>query len=256
MDKLPHFPLPVTRDQLLPSAQAEYDKLVKKAGKKLPIKLVGVNVSQDAPLPLFVEDDGKVYVSVTDDRVRWTSQYVKRYRMQSDHEITDPAFNDQYVVKALEEIAIKLGIKPLPQIRAKNGFTGSAQSREGNYYVFLDPELSPATAIAAGVHELGHIKKGDTAPEAIAALHNKDENEAYRAQELRADTFVTKFNQAEALIQYFQQQLQFFEKTAKENNVTLDEAMDVLDPRHPRLTDRIKALEDAVRLKKEEQRAR
>ncbi len=232
-------------EKLLPAARERYDQLVKEnGGRPLPILLseYGSTVPR-----LDSMDSERPFVSVNEGAHFWTVDDAHRsmYTNKEIDAVSSTPYPNAEVAKRFAEMAAKLGIVPVPQLRAlaakqNSGSAGtSIMSQEAVYTVFLDPDIPPRQAMAVMAHELGHIKNGDLTPRGATAYHNDESMQTSLASERRADSVAVQLCQGNELAEFFIATKTSFQTIASANNRTLIDLENSADPGHPIFDERI-----------------
>lgn len=236
-------PFFVSPDDLLPSARRAYEELCETTNTvpRLKVTHFAFGVGMD-PIRFSRQREGEDFVEIDAGMIQWTPEWVRRFHMTSDADILQRPYHNPDVEAATASMARALGLNEVPRL-LDGGGSHAFMTREGNSYILVDASLPPVEMIAAISHELGHFVGGDVTPERIAALHNADSMDEYHTMERAADRIAADLLQADGLRALLERSLPYYAEVARDNHVTLGEAMETLDPHHPPVPERIAYLQ-------------
>lgn len=260
----------VTKDQLLPAARAQYDKLVKEnlpPGQKPEIYVnphIGFNDSDSFAAYINIPDVGlkpppnKKFVTgpvifVSEAGRRWTEKDAPP--LLSEKKILDqyPLFvpqNDEQkrFVEEFDKMAKRKNLVPTPVLlinKNKNMPAAALLSKEGKQFVLIKPSFPLKELLAYTEHETAHLKNGDLkTPNAIKA-HNS--NAVGIAMEVAADKDVINNCRAGALSDSMKKEFDnFIRATGFSSFQQMSDSQILLDPKHPAPADRLRYLDAAA----------
>lgn len=230
----------VTRDNLLPSAQAVYDERSAQLGYKPPIfvdNTLGVN--HDHARLTRLPDNTRGFV-VSERAHRWDEAFVRdKVAFEDEHFSKMTPYKNGQVVAAFEKMAKEQGFDPVPVLL--EGRAEAHMSRSGKFYITIEPTLEADKAIGIIAHELGHIKNGDVGYARRAEMHNHPERKIH--QEGRADDFAVRIGLGPELTSALVSTYADTKHLARKDNATAEEYEAFHNPHktHPLLMDRIRS---------------
>ena len=193
--------------------------------------------------------DGSEAFIIGETSHRWDEAYAKRMQLDPSAliERQNKPYTQRAVMEAITAMAKQEGVSPLAKFRetprnedGSRDDAFSATSREGEHYIFLNPELSAADAIGAGTHELGHLALGHTSALGRARMHNEG-LEYIGATEMAADQFAIRHCQGKNLASSLMGALTYYRHEAQKAGMPQREYEQEVAPQYEPTIDRISA---------------